>query len=113
LLAYPQGDLSDLTRRRVGLIEHARRIWIDLISVDEATAIRLHAGGGIGAIDAHLWVGDCSGPFPVVSGFNWQRLRQLDYLDERRRIDLERRGLSGFTEGFNPSILAPLKNGET
>ena len=52
LLALLQGDVGDLTRRRVDLIERAAGEGIDLHGVDEAVAHRLHAGGGVGLIDA-------------------------------------------------------------
>ena len=57
LLALLQGDIGDLARRGIDLIERAARERIDLHRVDEAVAHRLHARGGVGLIDAHGRIG--------------------------------------------------------
>ena len=48
LLAGLQGDVGDLARRGIDLIERAVREGIDLHGVDVAVAHRLHARGGVG-----------------------------------------------------------------
>ena len=47
LLALLQGDVGDLSRRRIDLIERAFGKGIDLDGVDIAGAARLHPRGGV------------------------------------------------------------------
>ena len=93
LLALLQGDVGDLARRRIDLIERAAGERIDLHRVDEAVAHRLHARGGIGLVDARGRIGGfrrrlAAGERLQLAGQR-QRLRQLHDLDRRRRIDGE------------------------
>ena len=72
LLAGLQRDVGDLARRGIDLIERAGRERIDLHGVDVAVAHRLHAGGGIGLVDALLRIRRppaCD--LPPGIGFSW------------------------------------------
>jgi hypothetical protein len=52
LFAFLQGNVGHLPRRGVDLIERPWRKRIDLNGIDVAVAGRLHAGSGVGLLDA-------------------------------------------------------------
>ena len=52
LFAFLQGDVGHLPRRGIDLIERPWRKRIDLNGIDVAIAGRLHAGSGVGLLDA-------------------------------------------------------------
>ena len=118
LLALLQLDVGDLARRRVGLIERARRIGIDLNGVDEAIPIWLHARGGVGAFDAHFRVRRLWRLFPARQRLQlawqgqWRRL--LDDLDRQRRIGGELRGYGAVVidVGRNKAVGAAAERGD-
>ena len=95
LFALLQGDVRHLPRRGIDLIERALDERIDLNGVDVAAAGRLHAGGGIGLIDALARIARLGAGRPAGNRLELprqrQRLRQFDDFDGLGRIGFQAR----------------------
>ena len=109
LFAGFQGDVGDLARSGVDLIERAVRVRIDLDRIDIARPGRLDARRAIGLVDAGVWVGrlgvrsPCTGERLELAR-QGEQLRQFDDLHRLGRVRLQdgllRRVVVGISGGF-------------
>jgi hypothetical protein len=93
LLALLQGDISDLARRCIDLIERATGEGIDLHGVDETISDGLHPRGGIGQVHAGGRIGGLrrclAGREPLQLAGQRQGFRQLHDPHRSGRIGLQ------------------------
>ena len=97
LLPRLEGDVRDVHRGDVELVQRTVGVWVDLDSIDVAGACRFDAGGGVRELDATrriarlgrcCWPGAARHPFELAG--ERQKLRHLNYFDGLGRFRMER-----------------------